>query len=160
MTALEPPPQEPYSIGAPLLGALMRIPVDISRTRMLDTLHASGYQDLVAAHLVILRYPGPHLRRPGEIAAGSGLSKQAANYLLGQLERLGYLERRDDPDDRRGRRVYLTDRGHAALTAMRAVVAQLEREWTALIGADDIEQLRELLLRLDRAIAPDVLTGH
>lgn len=160
MSPNEPPPQDPYSIGGPLLGALMRIPVDISRTRMLDALHAGGYQDLVPAHLVILRYPGPHLRRPGEIAAGSGLSKQAANYLLGQLDSLGYLERRDDPEDRRGKRVYLTNRGHTAMTAIRAAVAQLEREWTAAIGADAIEQLRELLLRLDRAIAPDVLAGH
>ena len=38
------------------------------------------------------------------------MTKQALNYLLGELERRGYLERRPDPDDRRSKRVALTPR--------------------------------------------------
>jgi len=87
-------------------------------------------------------------RRPGEIAAGSGQSKQATNYLLGQLERLGYLERGDDPDDRRSKRVYLTPRGIEAATVMRESVAEVEGEWAAELGSSDFEQLRSLLGRL------------
>ena len=41
------------------------------------------------------------------------MSKQALNYLLGQLERLGYLERRADPDDQRFKRIALTERGRS-----------------------------------------------
>jgi hypothetical protein len=36
------------------------------------------------------------------------MGKQALNYLLGQLERLGYPERRDDPRDQRSKRIALT----------------------------------------------------
>lgn len=96
----------------------------------------------------------PQGRRPGEIAAGSGHTKQAANYLLGQLERLGYLERGDDPDDRRSRRVYLTPRGVEAAMVMREAVAELEREWAAQLGAEDFEQLRSLLSRLAGILPP------
>lgn len=136
------------ALGPPLIGALLRMPLEVVQARMLAALHDRGFDDLVAAHLVVLRYPGPQGRRPGEIAAGSGHTKQAANYLLGQLERLGYLERGDDPDDRRSRRVYLTPRGVEAAMVMREAVAELEREWAAQLGAEDFEQLRSLLSRL------------
>ena len=39
------------------------------------------------------------------------MTRQAMNYLLGELERLGYLLRRDDPENRRSKRVHLTERG-------------------------------------------------
>jgi DNA-binding MarR family transcriptional regulator len=140
-------------IGPPLLGALLRIPVDVIRQRMLDALHESGFTDLAPTHLIVLRYPSPDGRRPVEIAAYSGMSKQALNYQLGQLEQLGYLERRDDPDDGRFKRVYLTDRGHAVIHVMRTVVSDAEREWARELGAADLEQLRALLTRLVAILA-------
>src|SRR4051812_22366656 len=117
------------------------MPGDIVRARMLAALHERGFTDLVPAHLVLLRWPGPQGRRPSEIAAGSDMTKQAANYLLGQLEALGYLERRPDPDDNRSRRVHLTPRGREVAEAMRGAVADLEAEWSALLGHDDFDRL-------------------
>jgi DNA-binding MarR family transcriptional regulator len=130
------------------------MPLEVVQARMLAALHDRGFDDLVAAHLVVLRYPGPQGRRPSEIAAGSGHTKQATNYLLGQLERLGYLERGDDPDDRRSRRVYLTPRGVEAGTVMREAVADVEREWAGQLGSEDFEQLRSLLSRLAGILPP------
>lgn len=124
------------------------MPLEVVHSRMLAALHESGFDDLGPAHLVVLRYPGPQGRRPSEIAAGSGHTKQAANYLLGELERMGYLEREDDPDDRRARRVYLAPRGVAAGRVIREAIAELEREWAEQIGVEDFEQLRALLIRL------------
>src|SRR4051795_2831344 len=98
-------------LGPPLIGALLRWPGDVVGHRMLAALHDRGFSDIVPAHLVLLRWPGPQGRRPSEIAAQSDMTKQAANYLLGQLEALGYLERRPDADDNRSRRVHLTPRG-------------------------------------------------
>lgn len=124
------------------------MPVDVIRGRMLTALHEHGYDDVVAAHLFVLRFPGPDGRRPGEIAAGSGMSKQALSYLLGQLETLGYLTREPDPDDRRSKRVRLTRRGHGALETMRSTVTTIELGWIEALGADDVEHLRALLTRL------------
>ena len=39
------------------------------------------------------------------------MSKQALNYMLGELERLGYLERLPDREDTRSKRIALTPRG-------------------------------------------------
>lgn len=124
------------------------MPLEAVQARMLRALHDRGFTEVVPAHLVVMRYPGPQGRRPGEIAAGSGQSKQATNYLLGQLEQLGFLERRSDPDDRRSKRVYLTPRGLEVATVMREAVAEIQREWAGQLGAEDFDQLRSLLTRL------------
>jgi DNA-binding MarR family transcriptional regulator len=124
------------------------MPLEIVQERTLEALHDRGFDDLAAAHLVVLRYPGPQGRRPSEIAAGSGRTKQATNYLLGQLEQLGYLERGDDPEDRRSRRVYLTARGVEAAMTMREAIAGVETEWADQLGTDDFERLRSLLSSL------------
>jgi DNA-binding MarR family transcriptional regulator len=140
-------------LGRPLLGALLRIPVDVIRARMIDALHEQGFTDLIPAHLIVLRYPGPDGRRPIEIAAQSGMSKQALNYQLGQLETLGYLQRLHDPEDHRSKRVHLTERGHAAMQTVRAAVSEVEAEWARELGAEDLEELRALLSRLAIVVA-------
>ena len=52
---------------------------------MLTGLHERGFTDLVAAHLDVFQYPGPENQRPLELATHTRMTKQALNYLLGQL---------------------------------------------------------------------------
>src|SRR5581483_6544870 len=106
--------------GPPLIGALLRMAVDAVHRRMFERLHERGFTDIDPAHLVVFQWPGPDDSRPSELAARLQISKQALNYLLGQLEQLGYLERRPDPHDQRGKRIAVTKRGRAArLQALR-----------------------------------------
>ena len=91
------------------------MPWEVVQRRMLAALHERGFEDLDAAHLNVFQYPGPEGARPSELAARLRISKQALNYLLGELERLGYVERRPDPDDLRSKRVALTARGGSAV---------------------------------------------
>src|SRR6202030_2026574 len=108
-------PREKY--GPPMIGALLRMPWERVVRHMLERLHAEGFDDLDMPHMNLLLYPGPQGVRPSELAAQRGMTKQAANYLLGQLEALGYLERRPDPGDGRSKRIALTVRGErGALT--------------------------------------------
>jgi DNA-binding MarR family transcriptional regulator len=132
----------------PLIGALLRIPWEDVRRRMLERLHERGFDDLDHAHLSVFLYPGPEGARPSELAARLRISKQALNYLLGELERLGYLERRPDPDDQRSRRVALTRRGNRVVRTIRDAVAEIETEWSSRLGAKRFEQLRGLLQEL------------
>src|SRR5215831_11173698 len=101
--------------GPPLIGALLRMPLETVRRHMLERLHDHGFTDLEPAHLIVLQYPGPQGTRPSELAARLRMSKQALNYQLGQLERLGYLERLPDPDDLRSKRIALTPRAESAV---------------------------------------------
>lgn len=127
----------------------MRMPVDAVLARLIAGLHAAGFTDLVPAHLNVLRYPGPQGRRPSDLAAETRMTKQAMNYLLRQLEDLGYLTLADDDRDRRSKRIQLTRRGLMAGHTMRNTVREIEHEWERELGADRFTQLRELLLDLN-----------
>jgi DNA-binding MarR family transcriptional regulator len=117
---------------------------------MLERLHEHGFTDFDAAHLNVFLYPGPQGARPTELAARLGISRQALNYLLGQLERLDYLERRPDPDDHRSKRIALSPRGRSAIRVIRSAVGEIEREWKTMLGAERFAQLRDLLLELNQ----------
>lgn len=140
---------EPF--GPPLIGALLRIPWEAVQRKMLERLHEQGFDDLDAAHLNVFQYPGPQGAKPSELASRLRVSKQALNYLLGELERLDYLERRPDPDDLRAKRVALTRRGVSAIGVIREAVAELEREWERQLGRKRFAQLRALLQELSQA---------
>ena len=138
----------------PLIGALLRVPFETVRDRMLAGLHERGFTDLVPAHLNVLQYPGPENQRPSELAARTRMTKQALNYLLGQLERLGYLTRHGDDSDQRSRRIHVTPRGHAAIKAIRQIVQEVEAEWEGQLGPRKFAQLRNLLVQLQPIAAP------
>jgi DNA-binding MarR family transcriptional regulator len=72
--------------------------------------------------------------------------------LVAHLERHGYVERVPDPRDRRARLVQATARGREVYAIARDVVAELEREWTALLGADKMRRLRALLTELNAVL--------
>ena len=131
------------------------MPWEVVQRRMLAALHERGFDDLDAAHLNVFQYPGPEGARPSELATRLRISKQALNYLLGQLERLGYLERRDDPRDQRFKRIALTQRGQRAALAMRDIVRDVETEWEQQLGPERFAALRLLLTDLNGHVAAD-----
>src|SRR6476646_993077 len=144
------------ALGPPLIGALLRMPWEEVQEHMLERLHAEGFGDFDASYLAVFGYHGPQGQRPSELATRLRMSKQALNHLLGQLENRGYLAREGDPDDRRSKRITLTSRGFEAATVIRASVAEMEENWTRRLGRESFEQLRTLLLELNR---PDPSNG-
>src|SRR5215217_4558168 len=99
------------------------MPLDAVVGRILAGLHDAGFTDLVPAHFPVLRYPGPENRRPSELAAEARMTKQAMNYLLGQMQQLGYLTR--------------------------DIVAEIEAELEHELGPAQFDQLRHLLIQLN-----------
>jgi DNA-binding MarR family transcriptional regulator len=135
--------------GPPLIGALLRVPWEAVQEHMLARLHERGFDDFDGAYLTVFQYPGPQGSRPSELASRLRITKQALNHLLGQLERLSYLERRPDPDDLRSKRIVLTERGVTAIEVIREAVADLEGIWAAQLGTKRFDQLRNLLVELN-----------
>jgi DNA-binding MarR family transcriptional regulator len=136
--------------GPPLIGALLRMPWEAVQRHMLERLHERGFDDFDAAYLNVFQYPGPQGARPSDLAARLRISKQALNYLLGELERLDYLERQPDPDDLRSKRVALTPRGTAAISVIREAVGEIETTWAQQLGPKRFAQFRKLLLELNQ----------
>jgi DNA-binding MarR family transcriptional regulator len=147
---------DPATPPPPLIGALLRMPFEVVRERMLAGLHERGFSDLVAAHLDVFQYPGPDNQRPLDLARHARMSKQAMNYLLGELERLGYITRRRDPEDQRFKRVHATERGQAAGQAMREIVLEVEADWEQRLGPANVAKLRDLLKQLNASTAQPV----
>jgi DNA-binding MarR family transcriptional regulator len=149
----------PGTTAQPLIGALLRLPWEVVRQRILDGLHAAGFGDLTASHVSLFLYPGPNGRRPTDLADQHQMSRQAVNYLVGQVEQLGYLERRGDPGDRRSKRIALTPRGLEAGQVIRDTVVELEREWARQMGAQRFADLKRLLTELGEISAGSAPAG-
>ena len=145
-------------VGPPMIGALMRLPWEAVASRMLRALHDNGFDDIDSSYLSLIVWPGPEGLRPSELAIRTRMTKQALNKLLGNLERNGYLERRPDPDDRRARRIALTNRGRAVIPVIRGTVAEIEREWAAALGKGNFAKLRDLLIELNEVVAQEAST--
>lgn len=138
--------------GPPMIGALLRVPLEAVQRHMLARLHERGFGDLDSAHLNVFQYPGPQGARPSDLAVRLRVSKQALNYLLGALERLDYLERQPHPEDQRAKRIVLTDRGVAIVGVIRDAVAEMEDEWTKQLGEQRFGQLRDILADLNQRV--------
>lgn len=95
------------------------------------------------------------------LAASEGQSQQAVAAMLGvnatrmvflvdELEKLGLVERRRNPEDRRSHALYLTDQGRGALAQVQAVAAEHEQQMSAGLTG---EQRRELIALLRQVAA-------
>ncbi|HEY3143484.1 MAG TPA: MarR family transcriptional regulator [Acidimicrobiales bacterium] len=80
-----------------------------------------------------------------------GMTKQAASKLVESMEDAGYVRRRPDPSDARVKVVALTPRGHRLLDVVEEVYAELETDWSQVIGVERLEAMRSDLLDVLRA---------
>ncbi len=132
-------------IRDPLIAPLLRRPFQLIRARVQEGVAAAGYDDIGAAHFNILQHPTPEGMRPSELAARAQMTKQAANRLIRHLEQRGYLTLEPDERDQRARIIRLTDKGWKLISTIRAVVEQVEAEWSERLGRRRFDALRRTL---------------
>jgi len=87
------------------------------------------------------------------------MAKQAMNYLLGQLEARGYIERRAERGSSR-RLVFLTNRGWQVREAILAAVTEVEAEWTSVLGQQRFDEFMKTFDNYGRSasLAPKAQT--
>ncbi|MGP0035767.1 MAG: MarR family transcriptional regulator [Solirubrobacteraceae bacterium] len=83
-----------------------------------------------------------------EAVAGLRRSKQRSSQLIDTLVLRGYLERRNDPDDRRRMSVRLTERGRIASAAIQAAVDTIDAELARRLTLEELHGLRAGLAAL------------
>jgi len=129
------------------VSSLLWATYQIARKYQFKRLVERGFDDLNPPLMNIMIYPHPDGVRPSDLVEKTNMTKQAVNYLLGQLEKLGYLERRSGK--RGGRRlVYMTKRGWQAIDAHRAAVLEVEKKWSGIVGEKRFIQFKEVLHEL------------
>jgi DNA-binding MarR family transcriptional regulator len=140
----------------PWVGSLLRHAWQRVRDRIYHGVVGAGYRDLTRAHVGLFRFESLEGWRPSELADHMSITKQSVNDLLRDLERLGYLMLRADPEDGRARLVRLTARGRRLDAIVRAEAKAAERELADALGASRFNGLRRCLLDL---LPPDQSSG-
>jgi DNA-binding MarR family transcriptional regulator len=132
----------------PLIGLLLRLLYQHYAQDIDAALREAGFGDIRPPHANVFPFV------PAEGITVSGLAelarvrKQTMAQAVDQLERMGYVERRPNPDDRRSRLVFLTERGEAVRPVTHATAARVEERWAELTSPEELEALRASLLRL------------
>lgn len=141
-------PHDPAS-DDPLIGARLRLALAAVEERIEQALRDEGFSDLNRAHFKVLRFPPPENERPIDLAQRAGMTKQAMNYLLAQLEEMGYVQRLAEGGST-GRLVSLTEKGWTVAKVQRATVRTVEKEWSDLVGE---RRFKALSAALDELMA-------
>lgn len=130
--------------------ALLRHARNTYGTAMRRALEQAGYDDIPKNGLYVI----------GGLALGAGdaplsalgrdlhLSKQSAGQLVDALVTRGYLERAEDPQDRRKLVVTLTARGHAAAAAQATASKRIDALLVERVGQANVGKLRQALAAL------------
>ena len=139
----------------PMLAAQLRLASEVSHQVVFDYLRERGFVDLRQSHFDLFRFPGPHGLTPTQLAAHVGLSKQALNPLINELESLGYLTRVNDQMDRRIRILQLTARGLDLVTTIRDALDSLEARALARLGAKRYQHLVEAIAEIRTFTEPN-----
>ncbi len=129
----------------PMIGAQLRLASEATHRALLARLQAAGFDDIRPSHFALFQFPGPHGLHPSDLASRLGMSKQALNPLLNELEVLGYILRRAGDEDRRRRVITLTRRGLAFATATREILEDLERKIAETVGAGRLQQTKQVI---------------
>lgn len=135
--------------GPPYLGAMLRLCWQRTRAHMHAAVRADGFTDLQEAHFAAFSYPLPNGVRPSDFARQLRMSRQAANYLVGQMEVLGYLERRAGPNGERSL-IYLTARGSKVADVIYASLRDLQTQWAEEVGHKRFREFMEVLKLLSQ----------
>lgn len=138
----------------PSLGLLMFIAYRSLETRAMTAVGDAGFVDLTLAQARILQRVGPDGTRLTALAEQAQVTKQTAGFLVDQLERSGYVERRPDPTDARARLVCVAARGARAAAVANRALADVEAEWARHLGPADLARLRRTLSRLREITDP------
>lgn len=119
----------------------------------LRKLRERGYAGLGLEHTNLIAQLDLHGTRITTLAERVAVSKQAIGKVVGELEAKGYVRREVDPDDRRAAVISFTAEGWRFLQDAHEVKQEIEAEYTAVLGAQGMLDLRQLLAQLVRGEA-------
>ena len=131
----------PAPDGLPI-GQLLVQTTRLFQLELFRRLEAAGLEGLRVPHTHVSAYIKADGSRLTELANAARMTLPAMSELVDDLERIGYVERRPDPSDRRAKLVVMTDKGWKAMRKARAIIAELEAEYAAAIGAKRFAEFR------------------
>jgi DNA-binding MarR family transcriptional regulator len=135
---------EPQKPLIALLGGLR----DAIGAELHARLRELGFADIRPSHGCVFGNIEPDGLRLTELADRSGFTKQSVGEAVGDLERLGFVERIPDPADGRAKIIRLTPHGADAMAAAEEIFEDIEGRLARELGHDDFHAFRETLMRV------------
>lgn len=111
-----------------------------------------GHQGLRASFEPYIALAALNSESLSNIAQHLGLTRQAVNQTVNEIERLGYVTRVEDPADRRAKILQITTKGKTLISKGALISEQIESEFASIVGSDNYRQANLTLLTLSRAI--------
>jgi DNA-binding MarR family transcriptional regulator len=108
-------------------------------------LRERGYPDVRLAHSALFAHIDSEGTRSSELAERAGMTKQGMGQLVADLEKRGYVERVEDPADRRAKLVRLTKKGRHHVREAREIIGEIEEAYARRLGDGRLETLRAIL---------------
>lgn len=115
------------------------------KTKFAAEMIASGHDWYAEARSSVMPFVGPNGTRQSDIVARMGLSKQAVQQLIIDLERSDILRREPDPNDGRGKIVCFTAKGLAAQKDGNRAKKKIEAEMKKKLGEEEFDHLMAIL---------------
>jgi DNA-binding MarR family transcriptional regulator len=126
-------------------GVLLFIPYRHMENRILQAIRDAGFDDVTLAQARVLQRIAPGGSRLTDLAEQAQMTKQSAAGLIDELERMRYVRRAPDPNDRRARLIQIDNRGKRAAKMAQLAHNAIQAEWRSHLGARRFAQLREAL---------------
>jgi DNA-binding MarR family transcriptional regulator len=142
-------PSAPVTPDTPgSLGVLLRLLHQQFAGTVDQALAEAGFGDVRAAHASVFTFVPPEGMPVSELTLLARVRKQSMAQTVDELEKLGYVERRQSPTDKRSRLVFLTARGQQVRPLAMAAGGRIEAQWAALAGAGELDAIKGGLARL------------
>ncbi|MER5791139.1 MarR family winged helix-turn-helix transcriptional regulator [Streptomyces sp. NPDC001980] len=134
-----------HQTAQPDLGVLAaRILTSVQR-ELFTALAEQGFDDIAPRTGAVLAHLRADGIRASELARASGQHKQVIGTLIDDLERLGYVERRPDPADRRAKLICPTERGLLQMAAAAAIMRSIEEGHAKALGEQEYATFKAAL---------------
>ena len=131
-----------------------------NRNKMLK---AQGINETLFMALITLDAQESHSIQPSELSSALGSSRTNATRIADELEKRGWIERRESENDRRCLHLHLTEKGNEFLRQLLPPQHQsLQYLWSSLSTneQDQLESItRKLLNRLDKMDEDQVIAS-
>jgi DNA-binding MarR family transcriptional regulator len=108
-------------------------------------LSARGHPDIRPAHSAVFANLGMGAVRVTELAERAHVTQQAMGKILKELERMGYVVRDIDRNDKRAKVIRLTPLGVDLAEASLAVFEEVRANYALKIGAESLNHLEDTL---------------
>jgi DNA-binding MarR family transcriptional regulator len=113
-----------------------------------DALTEAGFTDMPGPGGYVLGLIAPDGTPLGEVISDLGVAKQTASQLVDTLVVRGYLERSEDPVDRRRVLLTLTERGRSASDVVLSTAKEVDARLLAVVGPEHVQHTKETLIAL------------